>query len=255
MSASLPSSPAHAPFFRPGFLWTAADAYLFDIDGTLLNSRDAVHYRAFQSAARSVCAIEAGIEGLPIHGNTDPLILRAALGRASLSEEVIADHLPQLIQQMCLAVERNSHQLSPELCPGITELLVLLEKRGKMMGIVSGNLEAIGWAKLERAGLKGMFAFGSFSWPRETRAEIFSHGVDLARQKLGPSAKVYVVGDTPSDIRAARMAEVPVIALATGVYSFPELLAAAPDACLNSAFELFAALAETAGGEAIPPAM
>jgi phosphoglycolate phosphatase-like HAD superfamily hydrolase len=255
MSASVPSSTAPTPFFRPGFLWTVADAYLFDIDGTLLNSRDAVHYRAFQSAARSVCGVEAGIEGLPIHGNTDPLILRAALGRASLSDQVIADRLPQIIQQMCHAVDRNSQELSPELCPGITELLVSLQKQGKLMGVVSGNLEPIGWAKLERAGLKAMFAFGSFSWPRETRAEIFSHGVHLARQRLGSAAKVCVIGDTPSDIRAAHKAEVPVIALATGVYSFPELLAAAPDACLNSASELLATLAETAEGKAIPPAL
>ena len=65
-----------------------------------------------------------------------------------------------------------------------------------------------------------MFAFGSFSFPRESRAEIFQHGIDLARRLLGEYASVTVVGDTPSDIEAARTVGVPVIAIATGIYNF-----------------------------------
>ena len=38
------------------FRWDAADAYLFDIDGTLLNSRDGVHYNAFHNAVRQFLA-------------------------------------------------------------------------------------------------------------------------------------------------------------------------------------------------------
>jgi len=49
---------------------------------------------------------------------------------------------------------------------------------------------------------------------------------------------VCVVGDTPSDIEAARAVGVPVIALATGIYSFDDLLAHQPDACLECASDL-----------------
>lgn len=240
MSVYVPPSAAHVPFFRTGFLWNGADAYLFDIDGTLLNSRDAVHYHAFRDAVRSVCGIEAGIDGVPVHGSTDPCILRAVLRRAGLSDQLISARLPQIVEQMCTAVESNREQLAPELCPSITELLARLQEQDKLLGAASGNLEPIGWAKLERAGLKAMFIFGTFSWPRETRAEIFSHGVLLARQRLGPAATVCVVGDTPSDIQAARAAGIPVIAVATGIYSFAQLLACSPDACLNSASDLLA---------------
>ena len=225
---------------RPGFRWDAADAYLFDIDGTLLNSRDAVHYFAFQHAMRQVLGIEASIEGVPVHGNTDIGILRAVLHRAGMNDAAIDSHMPQIVAQMTAEVQRNSEQLNPELCPSILELIAHLQARGKLLGAASGNLETVGWLKLEKAGIRPMFAFGSFSFPRESRADIFQHGIDLARERLGSQATVTVVGDTPADIQAARAVGAPVIILATGIYSFAELKASGPDACFACATDLLA---------------
>ena len=236
-----PASPAnHCRFIRQGFQWDAGDCYLFDIDGTLLNSRDAVHYHAFHHAIHDLCGVDARIDGVPVHGNTDPGILRAVLRREGMQEPEITAFLPQIIERMYAEVKSNEQKLAPEVCPGIPDLLAYLRTRGKLLGAASGNLEPVGWAKIEKAGLRSMFAFGAFSWPRETRAEIFSHGVELARAQLGNAATVFVVGDTPLDIEAARCIGVPVIALATGVYSFDELLACAPDACFTSAGDLLA---------------
>ena len=225
---------------RPGFRWDAADAYLFDIDGTLLNSRDAVHYFAFHNAVRAVLGIEASVDGIPVHGNTDVGILRAVLQRAGLENDAIDGSMPKITAYMCAEVQRNQEQLRPELCPSILEIVTHLQAQGKLLGAASGNLEAIGWLKLEKAGLRPMFAFGSFSFPREIRADIFQHGVDLARQRLGQDASVTVVGDTPSDIEAARAIGVPVITLATGIFSFDDLKAHNPDACFGSGTDLLA---------------
>src|SRR5258707_2979384 len=63
------------------FRWSDADAYLFDIDGTLLNSRDGVHYNSFHAALRAAFGITAQIDGVPVHGNTDVGILRAVAHR------------------------------------------------------------------------------------------------------------------------------------------------------------------------------
>jgi len=225
---------------RPGFHWDAADAYLFDIDGTLLNSRDAVHYFAFQHAMRTVLGIEASIEGVPVHGNTDIGILRAVLHRAGMNDAAIDSHIPQIVAQMTAEVQRNREQLNPELCPSILELIGYLQARGKLLGAASGNLETIGWLKLEKAGLKPMFAFGSFSFPRESRADIFQHGIAIAREHLGGEASVTVVGDTPADIQAARAVGAPVIILATGIYSFADLKSSGPDACFACGTDLLA---------------
>jgi phosphoglycolate phosphatase len=227
-------------YVRPGFLWDSADAFLFDIDGTLLNSRDAVHYFAFRNTIRNVLGIEASIEGVPVHGNTDVGILRAVLQRAGLNNAAIDTHMPQIVTQMCAEVQQNQAQLNPELCPSILELVAHLRSRNKLLGVASGNLETIAWLKLEKAGLRSMFAFGSFSFPRELRAEIFQHGIDLARRRMGERASVTVVGDTPSDIEAARAVGVPVIAIATGVYNFAQLQAHNPDACFACGTDLLA---------------
>ncbi len=239
-ASSFADGPARAGvvFVRPGFVWNAADAYLFDIDGTLLNSRDAVHYFAFQSALKSVLGIAARIDGVPVHGNTDLGILRAVLRREGFADPEIDSRMPQMVAEMCAEAERNREQMQPEVCPSIRELLTLLHGQGKMLGAASGNLETIGWLKLEKAGLRSMFAFGSFSFPRELRVDIFRHGIDQARKTLGPDATVCVVGDTPADIHAAREAGIPVIAVATGIFKTAELRSEAPDACLTCATDL-----------------
>ena len=238
MPAFVSSSASCGPVIRSGFIWDAADAYLFDIDGTLLNSRDSVHYFAFQHAIRKVLGIEAGIDGVPVHGNTDIGIVRAVLRREGLEDDVVNTHLPQIVEQMCAEVRRNSEQLQPEICPSIPDLIARLQVRGKLLGVASGNLEPIGWLKLEKTRLRSMFPLGSFAWPRESRTEIFAHGVELVRQRLGPDASVCVVGDTPSDIEAARAVGAAIIVLSTGVYPFSQLAAEAPDACLASAADL-----------------
>lgn len=225
-------------FVRPGFFWDQAGAYLFDIDGTLLNSRDAVHYHAFHSAVRDVLGAEISLDGVPVHGNTDPGILRAALRQAGLDDAAIDASLPQLVERMCAEVERNGEELRPEICPAIPELISYLQAQGKLLGAASGNLESVGWLKLEKAGLRPAFAFGSFSFPRESRADIFRHGISLARGRLGASAVVTVVGDTPSDVEAARAVGAPVIALATGIFSFSDLKACDPDACFACAADV-----------------
>ena len=233
------TSPQQRAYVRPGFDWESAAAYLFDIDGTLLNSRDAVHYFAFRNAMRNVLGIEASIEGVHVHGNTDPGILRAVLRREGMNDAAINAALPAIVDGMCVEVGRNREQLNPELCPTIMDLLQHLRSLGKALGVVSGNLEPIGWLKLEKAGLKSLFSFASFSHPREYRVEIFHYGIEQARKLVGKEGSVFIVGDTPSDIQAAREAGAAVIALATGVYKFSELLACGPDACFACATDLF----------------
>jgi phosphoglycolate phosphatase len=236
-----PSFAGQKAFIRPGFRWDAADAYLFDIDGTLLNSRDAVHYFAFLNAVRDLLGREISLEGILVHGNTDPGILRAALRLAGMDDAAIDASMGQIVERMCAEVERNREGLRPELCPAIPELIQYLTSRGKLLGAASGNLETVGWLKLEKAGLRPVFAFGSFSFPRQTRAEIFEHGLALTRQRLGEQATVCVIGDTPSDVEAARAVNAPVITLATGIFSFSDLMACSPDACFACAADLLAA--------------
>ena len=218
-----------------------ADAYLFDIDGTLLNSRDGVHYNAFHAAVREVYGIDSRIDGVPVHGNTDLGILRAVARRAGLSDAEFASKLPAAIECMCAEASRNAAGMAPQLCPSIRELLTALRAASKLLGVVSGNLEPIGWLKLEAAGVKKLFAFGSFSGRRELRREIFAHGLEEVRRRLGGSARACFVGDTPADIEAARLVGSPILAVATGIFTRADLQAHAPDACVACCSDLLEA--------------
>ncbi len=220
------------------FLWSAADAYLFDIDGTLLNSRDGVHYYAFRNALRALFNIEGTIDGIPVHGNTDLGILRAVLERADIVGEVVERKLPELARHMCDEVRRNAAGIRVELCPSIRELLEWLRQRGKLLGVVSGNLEPIGWAKIEAAGLRDYFAFGAFSDRHERREDIFRQGITEARRRLHHDAAVCIVGDTPSDISAAAAVGVPIIAVSTGIFARDQLATLGPTLCVSCCTEL-----------------
>jgi tetratricopeptide (TPR) repeat protein len=90
--------------------------------------------------------------------------------------------------------------------------------------VATGNLEMIGWIKVEEAGLRQWFRFGGFSDHFPIRSELIGQAANKAREMAGRGASICVVGDTPRDIEAARANFLSVIAVATGKYSFDELL-------------------------------
>lgn len=220
----------------------SASAYLFDIDGTLLNTRDAIHYFAFRNALRQIFGFDATIDGVPVHGNTDIGILRAVCRLQGVSDADFERHLPQIIDMMSDEVSARKPDIRADICPSIPELLGELQRRGKLIGVVTGNFERIGWTKLEASGLRPYFAFGSFSDHTELRADIFRNGLAEVARRLGPNAITYVVGDTPSDIRAAKEVGVPIISVATGIYPQAELAALGPDISLSCCTEMLAAI-------------
>lgn len=229
-SAGAPSS--SVTYIQPGFDWTAFDCYLFDIDGTLLNSRDAVHYHAFHRAVQTVFGLDFRLDGVPVHGNTDVGILRAYFEQAGMPEDQWRSGLPQALEFMSAEVERNAKHLCPEICPGIRDLLQRFAERRKLLGVASGNLEGVGWAKLEACGLRRYFSFGAFSGTLEKRDDVIAHGINQARGLRGAHSTVCVVGDTPADIRSAHANGIPAIAVATGIYGFDELVACKPEMCV-----------------------
>lgn len=215
-----------------------ADAYLFDIDGTLLSSRDRVHYNALNRAMQEAYGIDTTIAGVAYHGKTDVGILRAALERVSVSPEVFDANLSQALTIVCRQVSNNAADIVPRVCPGIPDLLAQLRNAGKLLGLASGNLEEVGWHKVKAAGLAGYFRFGCFSDRHEHRADIFQEGVVEAKHRLGAEAKICFIGDTPEDIKAARLANAHVIAVGTGIFKAEELAALQPDLCVACCADL-----------------
>jgi phosphoglycolate phosphatase len=222
----------------PEIKWIDADAYLFDIDGTLLNAYGGAHYNAFHSALKKSFNLDCKIDGVPMHGNTDIGILRAVMTREGLTNGELESKLDETLEHMCDEVELNREQVQATVCPAIPELVSILHEQGKLLGVATGNLERIGWIKIEAGSLRKYFSFGAFADKHEKREDIFRNGVAEARRRLGSSATVCVIGDTPADIIAAQAVGIPVIAVATGIYTLEQLAAHGPDVCVSSCSEL-----------------
>ena len=228
-------------FVRPGFQWDGQDAYLFDIDGTLLRSRDRVHFESIPAGVRQVTGISVTLDGVAIHGSTDTAILHDACVQAGIPYNLIEPQVAAILDAIRNHVAERREELQPYLMPGVRETLHHLAQRGAVLGVATGNLETIGWIKIEKAGLREWFRFGGFSDHFPVRAELVGSAACKARELCGRAAKICVVGDTPRDIEAARSNDLPVIAVATGLYGFEELLVHEPTVCTTSLAALLAA--------------
>jgi len=217
-----------------------ADAYIFDIDGTLLVTKDLVHWNALHQAMLEAYCIDTNIEGIQYHGKTDLSILRAAIARCGVDDCEFEAGLPKALDVVRREVERNHCDIAPQVCPGITQLLESLHAKGKLLGVASGNLQTVGWHKIEAAGLRRFFTFGCFSDHDEKRAGIFRNALENIHTKLGPAARACFIGDTPADVEAAREIGAHIIAVASGTFSVAELSACSPDLCVADCGEFLA---------------
>jgi phosphoglycolate phosphatase-like HAD superfamily hydrolase len=225
---------------EPGFAWDGQDAYLFDIDGTLLRDPDRIHMDSFVPSVRQVTGFKVSLEGVSVHGSTDTAILREACRQAGISSAVLEPQVAAIIDAMCRSVAEQRSQFRIVLMPGVKEVLAHLARRGALLGVATGNIETIGWIKIEEAGLREWFRFGGFSDHFPNRAELVANAARKAREMAGAGARVCVVGDTPRDIAAARANSLPVIAVATGNFSFDALLELRPEVCASSLADLLA---------------
>jgi len=223
---------------QPGFVWDRQDAYLFDIDGTLLRSRDRVHLDSVASSVRRVMGVEVSLLGVSLAGNTDTSILREACQQSGIAAEVLEPQVAAILEAMGQSVAGRRHELQLVLMPGVEETLEHLARNGALLGVATGNLEMIGWIKIETARLREWFRFGGFSDHFPVRSELIGHAAQKAREMAGTNASVCVVGDTPRDIEAAHKNGLPVISVATGHFSFEELLEHGPEVCTTSLADL-----------------
>jgi phosphoglycolate phosphatase len=223
-----------------GFRWNEADAYLFDIDGTLLLSRDRIHRHALPKAMLEVYGLETTIDGIAYHGKTDPGIIRAALERGGIGPATIDRNMAEALELIRCDAAEQAHRFDPNVLPGVHEVLNLLWRQGKLLGVSSGNLGDLGWLKLKAAGLKHFFAFGCFADDFEWREHIFRKAATEVHQRLGPTATICFVGDTPDDVRAAQAVGGRVIAVGTGIFKVAELAALGADRTVSCCADLLA---------------
>jgi phosphoglycolate phosphatase-like HAD superfamily hydrolase len=128
-------------------------------------------------------------------------------------------------------------QHNGKVLPGIAALLSCLRERGDVaVGLLTGNVRDGARLKLGHYGLYHYFAFGGFGDHHLTREDVAREALAVVRSHLQhpvPSEQVWVVGDTPLDVRCARSIGARAVAVATGWHSLDVLATEAPDLLLS----------------------
>ena len=195
---------------------------LFDIDGTLLHAPGG--RAAFAQAFQEAFGWEQGVEHINFYGATDLNVFRGICVERGV--ESTPDMERAFFERLAPALETRLAECPPTLFPNVENILRAVFGDWKL-GLVTGNIEATAWAKLHHAGIAHYFSFGGFGCTHADRAEI-------ARQALKASGvarpeKIFLIGDTPSDINAAKVNGFTAIAVATGGFDSQTLEKAGAD--------------------------
>lgn len=213
---------------------------LFDIDGTLIRRAGPHHREALIEAIRLATGLATTTDGIPLHGMLDPDIVLLMMRQAGAGVTAVRRALPFITRKAESLYARACPSLAAKVCPGARRVLARLRKRGVRLGLVTGNFRGIGWTKLERAGLDEFFEFGAFGGMSRDRAGLARLALSHARRQgwIEKATPVSLVGDAPSDIRAARANRVRAVAVATGVSTPVELARCKPHLLLKDLREL-----------------
>ena len=201
---------------------------LFDIDGTLLLSGGA-GTRSLHRAFQVRYGIEPDWTSIRFDGKTDPLIIQELISQYGLDDEP-----GQEIYDIYLSILPDEIRRSPnfQVLAGARELVSYLSADSAfLIGLATGNVETGARLKVERAGLSSYFVFGGYGSDSGDRTELIRTAIRRGSELTAPRVpdEVFVIGDTPRDIRHGRAAGATTIAVATGSYGLEELNLYNPD--------------------------
>ncbi|MBI5742016.1 MAG: HAD hydrolase-like protein [Nitrospirae bacterium] len=206
---------------------------LFDIDGTLISTGGA-GVRALERAFHKLFGIADAFNGIAMAGRTDLQIIRDGLGTHGFPN---MDGNVEKMKDMYIQYLREEIKTPlKSLKPGIKEILRKLSELNMPVGLLTGNLEDGARIKLGPFGLNEYFVDGAFGSDHEDRDYLLPIAVEkfAARGLPFRFEDCIVVGDTPRDVRCAKVHGARCIAVATGPYSREDLLKTDADVVFDS---------------------
>jgi phosphoglycolate phosphatase len=200
---------------------------LWDIDGTLLTTGRAGIF-AWQEALDEVVGVSADLWDFDTAGHPDFGIARRLL----LQYGGLAEPDPAVVRRLVSRYEdllpNALHRRAGRVLPNVREILTALAREpGTWSMLLTGNTRRGAEAKLTHYGLAGFFRDGAFSEEDGDRAAIARAALARAAASgcVSHAHRIFVVGDTPHDIRCARAIGARTVAVATGAYDASALAA------------------------------
>jgi phosphoglycolate phosphatase-like HAD superfamily hydrolase len=226
---------------------------LWDVDGTLTRS-GALGRQPFQRAVASALPgseIDPALhDRVRMSGKTDPQIARELLLLASVSEDEVEHHLPEVLRSL----EANLGELEDEIAakgqvlPGVPEVLRrCASAEGVVSSVLTGNLAGNALVKLRAFGLDQWLdlrvgAYGSDHHDREELVPIALAKAAAHHAGRFTAGDTWVIGDTPRDLACARAGGARCALVATGNYGRDELDGLGADAVLDDLSDVDAVL-------------
>ena len=191
--------------------WATFDAYLFDLDGTLVDTAPDIN--AALNHSLRLAGLGAVDEALTRHwvGHGSRVLIAQALQHHHVSEIDIDSLLEPF-----LAYYQANLSTDSVVYPGVTDTLKALRERGAKLAVVTNKLTQLSVPLLEGIGLAPLF-------------DLIVCGDTAAAPKPDPApvqfcldhfavaaANTLFVGDSETDVNAARAAGVPVVCVRDG---------------------------------------
>ena len=217
---------------------------LFDIDGTLLNCNGAGK-SAIGEAIKSIFGFDGFPKGYSLAGCTDGQIINDILLHYNVPQDIIDEKKASVFDAYYnyLEIFTASGKYKKNLLPGVLPLLEKLKSLDQqiILGLLTGNLKKSALLKLKLFDIDNYFLyngdlFGAFGSDHIKRTELVNIATDRAFKMTGKNfyeKDIVVIGDTKNDILCGKHCNVKSIAVATGGYSYDELLKYEPDYLFN----------------------
>ena len=218
---------------------TARSRYIFcDIDGTLLHAPGAGS-SAFGDTFSEVFGVPVDMGHINFAGATDIRVLQQLMREQDIPHDLAREK--RFFERLPFFLDRNMTAAPPTVFPGVGMFLERVSTHWSL-GLVTGNIKACAVIKLKHAGIAryfdGLGGFGDDDGDRNKMAA-------LALERAGHPDRAFLLGDTPSDIEAARGNGMVSVAVCNGQFDRATLEAEGADLVLDSfedADELFRAL-------------
>ena len=208
---------------------------LFDIDGTLISGGPAKD--AFCEAMLETFGTTGAVDEVSFAGKTDPQIVRELLAGVGYDSARVESSLPDLFRRYLRKLEAHLPNRPVDVLPGVPELLTALSEMEDIgVALLTGNIAGGAELKLRSAALWGHFELGCYGSDHEERDQLPAIALERARcawrETIEPSDAI-VVGDTPRDVSCGRREGTRTLAVATGYFSFDQLVETGADHVLE----------------------
>ena len=214
---------------------------LWDIDGTLIRSVRTGGYKVYTiPVLEEIFGTSGQLATMRVSGMTDLQIIAEALRDEGFTHDDIRKRIHEVSKRITEEARRVTGNGTPffQVIPGVREMLDVFDQHPRYRSaLLTGNIEAMAYLKMELVGLEKYFNLpGAFGDESHDRKDLPALAAERIREqlKMNLAAEQFIVlGDTPNDIGCAQHFGARAVALGTGrFYTAEELLACEPDAFL-----------------------